>query len=223
MILELGADMHTFRSPFRVFIVGLVGVVLILGAIDVMFLHKFSTPPSGAPGQLDTRGLAEQRGDIVWGAGMIGMGVILVGSSLIELFRRKPAVDVRDDGLYVQIGAHNPDVLIPWSHIADVTSAVHEDPFDGSIREQLVVRVSDARTIPREISGAAWVGTDLYIDAHDWNRSVTDIALAAQGARNYVMRPPPEPTEEGPSMMWETSVDVTDEEAPEGEDRAEAT
>jgi hypothetical protein len=214
--------MHAFRSPFRVFIVGMVGVGLILAAIDVMFIHVVSTAPTGSPGQLDTRGLAQQRGDIIWGAGMIGMGVILFASSLIELIRRKPAVDVRDDGLYAQIGANNPDVLIPWTDIASVSSTIFEDPFDGSVREHLVVSVIDTKEIPPAISGATWFGSDLHIDAHDWNRSVTDIALAAQGARNYATRVPTEPAVDEPAMMWEASVDVSDEGTPESQDGADS-
>ncbi|MDA2978710.1 MAG: hypothetical protein O3B42_02955 [Actinomycetota bacterium] len=213
--------MHAFRSPFRVFIVGMVGVVLIVAAIDVMFIHVVSSAPTGSPGQLDTRGLAQQRGDIIWGAGMIGMGVILFGSSLIELIRRKPAVDVRDDGLYAQIGANSPDVLIPWADIALVSSTILEDPFDGSVREQLVISVIDTKEIPPAISGATWFGSDLHIDAHDWNRSVTDIALAAQGARKYATRASTEPAVDEPAMMWETSVDVSDEGTPESQDGAD--
>jgi hypothetical protein len=140
------------------------------------------------------------------------MGVILFGSSIVELFRRKPVVDVRDDGLYAQIGANVPEVLIPWRHIADVRSGVVDDPFDGSVREELIVTIIDPSVIPAELTGASWSGTDLHIDAHDWNRSVTDIALAAQGARNYAVRPPSHAVAASePAMMWETVVDVTRE------------
>jgi hypothetical protein len=204
--------MHAFRSPFRLFIIGLVGLTLIVVAIDIMFLHELSTAPDGSPGQLTTRGQAEQRGDIIWGAALIGMGVVLLGSSLVELFRHKPVVDVRDDGLYAQIGANVPEVLIPWRHISQVRSGVVEDPFDGSVREELIVTVADQSVIPAELTGAAWSGADLHIDAHDWNRPVTDIALAAQGARNFAVRPSPTMAPMGePAMMWETIVDVTRE------------
>jgi hypothetical protein len=210
--------MHAFRSPFRLFIIGVVGLVLILAAMDIMFLHEFSTVPDGSPGQLTTRGNAEQRGDIIWGAALIGMGVMLVGSSLVELVRRKPQVDVRDDGLYAQIGAQVPDVLIPWSAIAAVSSGVLEDPFDGSVREELIVTINDEAVIPQRLAGATWRGSDLHIDAHDWNRSVTDIALAAQGARDYAVRPTSPTAADGPVGMWETSVDVEPGAAPEDGD-----
>jgi len=206
--------MHAFRAPFRLFIIGVVGLVLILTAVDILFLHEISTAPDGSPAQLTTRGLAEQRGDIVLGAALIGMGVVLLGSSFVELLKRKPVVDVRDDGLYAQIGGRTPDVLIPWAEVATVTSGVETDPYDGATREMLIVQVRDTEAIPASLAGATWHGDELHIDAHDWNRPVTDIALAAQGARDHAMRPPPsampsQPSQ--PSMMWETKVDVTTE------------
>lgn len=202
--------MHAYRQPFKLFIIGVVGILLIVAAMDIMFFHWISTVPEGAPDALSTRGRAQQRGDIIWGGALIGMGVLLIGSSLIELFRRKPVVDVRDDGLYAQIGAQQPDVLIPWSQIAYVTSGVETDEFDGSVREQLVVAIKDPAAIPTEIAGAEWVGSELHIDAHDWTRGVTEIALAAQGARDYAMRAKTPPAQTAPAMMWETSVDIPD-------------
>ncbi|MEZ5175025.1 MAG: hypothetical protein R2823_02315 [Acidimicrobiia bacterium] len=206
--------MHAFRSPFRLFVIGVVGLVLVLAAIDIMYVHEFSTPPDGAPDALTTRGLAQQRADIFWGAALMGLGAVLVGSSLVDLFRRRPVVDVRDDGLYARVGADNPDVLIPWEAIADVSSGVDTDQFDGSARHKLIVTVHDAGSVPEAVAGAAWHGNELHIDASDWSRSVTDIALAAQGARANALRPPPSavPSSGGaPSLMWETRVDHTSE------------
>ena len=102
--------MHAYRSSIRLFVVGVIGLILIIAALDIMFYHWLSTPPDGADTALTTRGQAQQRGDMLWGASLIGMGVILFGSSLIELVRRKPVVDVRDDGLQAQIGAQAPGV-----------------------------------------------------------------------------------------------------------------
>lgn len=202
--------MHAFRQPFRMFVIGLVGIILLVAAMDIMFFHWISTVPEGAPDALSTRGRAQQRGDLIWGAALVGVGVLLIGSALVELFRRKPVVDVRDDGLYAQIGAQQPDVLIPWSQISYVTSTVVEDVYDGSVREQLVVAIKDPATIPEEVAGAEWVGSELHIDAHDWTRNVTEIALAAQGARDYATRPTTPRPQPEPAMMWETVVDIPD-------------
>ena len=207
--------MYAYRSSVRLFAVGAIGLILIVAALDIMFFHWLSTPPDGADSVLTTRGQAQQRGDMLWGASLIGIGVVMFGTALIELVRRKPVVEVRDDGLYAQIGAHAPDVLIPWSAIASVTSTVVVDPYDGSTREQLVVRLSAPETIPLALAGAVLNGDELHIDAHDWNRSVTDVALAAQGARDYATRLETAALPEtAPAGMWETRVDMPTEELP---------
>ena len=207
--------MHAYRSSIRLFVVGVIGLILIVAALDIMFYHWLSTPPDGADTALTTRGQAQQRGDMLWGASLIGMGVILFGSSLIELVRRKPVVDVRDDGLQAQIGAQAPEVLIPWSAVDAVTSAISTDPYDGSTREQLVVKLRDPDSVPRTLAGAVLNGDELHIDAHDWNRPVTDVALAAQGARDHAMRMGVgAAAEPSPAMMWETRVDMPTDEIP---------
>jgi hypothetical protein len=199
----------------RLFAVGVIGLILIVAALDVMFFHWLSTPPDGADSVLTTRGQAQQRGDMLWGASLIGIGVILFGTSLIELVRRKPVVDVRDDGLHAEIGAQAPDVLIPWSAVESVSSTIVVDPYDGSTREQLVVKLVAPEAVPHALAGAVLNGNELHIDAHDWNRPVTDVALAAQGARDHAMRLQVAVTPEtSPAGMWETRVDMPTEEMP---------
>jgi hypothetical protein len=200
--------MHAYRSPLRLFVIGLAGIILLVAALDVMFFYWLSIAPDGDPGPLTTRGQAQQRGDLVWGATFVGMGVLMLGWSLVELFKRKPVVDVRDDGLFLQIGASHPDVLIPWAQISGISSSVDTDPFDGADREQLIVGIADPASIPESMAGARWVGSDLYVDAHDWSRRVTEIALAAQGAREATLRSATPPVPTTPTMMWETSVDI---------------
>jgi hypothetical protein len=199
----------------RLFAVGVIGLILIVAALDIMFFHWLATPPDGADSVLTTRGQAEQRGDMLWGASLIGIGVILFGTSLIELVRRKPVVDVRDDGLHAEIGAQAPDVLIPWSAVESVSSTIVVDPYDGSTREQLVVKLVAPEAVPHALAGAVLNGNELHIDAHDWNRPVTDVALAAQGARDHAMRLQVAVTPEtSPAGMWETRVDMPTEEMP---------
>jgi hypothetical protein len=207
--------MYAYRSSMRLFAVGVIGLILIVAALDIMFFHWLSTPPDGADSVLTTRGQAQQRGDMLWGASLIGIGVILFGTSLIELVRRKPVVDVRDDGLHAEIGAQAPDVLIPWSAVKSVSSTIVVDPYDGSTREQLVVKLVAPEAVPQALAGAVLNGNELHIDAHDWNRPVTDVALAAQGARDHAMRLQVAVTPEtSPAGMWETRVDLPTEEMP---------
>lgn len=199
--------MRAYRSPLRLFVFGMIGVALILAAVDVMFGHWLSTPPDSNNGVLSTRGQAQQRGDIVWGAGMVGIGTLLVGGSVVELVRRRPVVEVSQEGVTVAIGSHEADVSIPWDNVRSVTTDVEADPYDGSRRNQLVVDVYDRAGIPEDPIGAHWEGDALKIDANDWSKSVTEIALSAQGALGHHRRVAEITAMGPPSLTWDTTVD----------------
>ncbi len=198
--------MRAYRSPLRLFLLGVVGLLLIIAAIDVMFAHRISTEPENNEGVLTTRGQAQQRGDIVWGAVMIGAGTLLFGGGIIELVRRKPVIQIREDGIVAAIGTTQADVTIPWVQIDSVTSAVVEDEFDGGMRDQLIVDVHDRSGLPEAVVSARWVDTELRIDAMDWTKRVTDVALAARGALEHSRRVAEIAQMEEPSLVWETSV-----------------
>ncbi len=199
--------MRTYRSPLRLFAFGLVGIILIVAAIDVMFGHWLSTAPEDTNGTLTTRGQAQQRGDILWGAALIGAGTLLVGGSVVELVRRKSLVVVTADGLVMAIGLHEADVVTPWSAVEDVTSDTVVDPYDGAVREVLVVALSDRTGVPAEPLGATWDGDTLLIDAHDWTRRVTDVALSAQGALGHYRRVEEIKQMGPPSVEWDSEGD----------------
>ncbi len=202
--------MRAYRSPMRLFLFGVVGLLLMIAAVDVMFAHSISTPPDNNDGVLTTRGQAQQRGDFVWGAGMIAAGTLLFGTGLIELIRRRPLVEVREDGISLAIGVKVRDVDVPWSQIESVSSGVIVDPFDGGRREQLLLEFSDEESIPTEVVGATREHTTLSVDAHDWTRRVTDVALAAQGALDYSRRLAAIEQMGAPSLVWEVKVPGTE-------------
>jgi len=77
--------MRAYRSPFRLFVFGILGMFLMIAAVDVMFGHWVSTPPEDNEGVFTTRGQAQQRGDIIWGAAMLGAGTLLFAGTVIEL------------------------------------------------------------------------------------------------------------------------------------------
>ncbi|MCL1594123.1 MAG: hypothetical protein M3132_07235 [Actinomycetia bacterium] len=202
--------MRAYRSPLRLFLLGVVGLLLVIAAIDVMFAHRISTEPENNEGVLTTRGQAQQRGDIVWGAVMIGAGTLLFGGGIIELIRRKPVIQIREDGLVAAIGTTQTDVVIPWVQMNAVTSAVIEDEYDGGMRDQLIVDVNDRTGLPDAVVSARWVGSELRIDAMDWTKRVTEIALSAQGALEHSRRVAEIAEMEEPSLVWETSVVATE-------------
>ncbi len=196
--------MRAYRSPLKLFVFGIVGIVLIAAAADIMFGHWLSTPPENNDGVLTTRGQAQQRGDLLWGGAMLATGVLLFGGSITELIRRKPVVIVSGDGLILDTGGDG--VLIPWDDVTAVSSGVVEDPYDGSPREQLVVEIRTGFRIPDDLSGLVRVDDKVYIDAHDWANRVTEVALAAQGAHDHHQRMMALRFYEPPSMEWQTAT-----------------
>ena len=200
--------MRAYRSPVKLFVFGIVGIILIAAAADVMIGHWVSTPPETTDSGLTTRGQAQQRGDLLWGGAMLVTGVLLFGGSVTELIRRKPTVIVNSDGLVVDTGGG--DGFIPWESIDDVSSTVVSDPYDGSIREQLVVGTRPDASIPDELSRD---GDTVYIDVHDWAGRVTELALSAQGALDHYRRMDAIRSYEPPSIEWDITVDQPDVEA----------
>jgi hypothetical protein len=197
---------RVYRSPARLFAFGIVGVLLILGAVDVMLGHWLSTPPEVANDVLTTRGRAQQRGDILWGAALVGMGTLLVGGSIAELVRRRPEVEVTQAGLVLAVGPQERDVRIEWGNVRAVSSDVVVDPYDGSLREHLIVDVADRSALPDDPIGAQWNGNSLNVDAHDWTKPVTDVALSAQGALGHHRRVEEIMQMGPPSVQWEPAT-----------------
>lgn len=204
--------MRAYRSPLKLFVFGIVGIVLIAAAADITFGHWVSTPPDDNDGVLTTRGYAQQRGDLVWGGAMLVTGILLFGGSVTELVRRKPTVSVNADGLVVDSGGGGE--LIPWGSIEDVSSGVVPDPYDGSMREQLIVEIAPDASLQDDEEHLPHVGDTIYVDAHDWSSRVTELALSAQGARDHFVRMEALRTYEPPSIVWETTVDQPE---PEGQ------
>lgn len=205
--------MRAYRSPLKLFVFGIVGIVLIAAATDIMFGHWLSTPPDNNDGVLTTRGQAQQRGDLLWGGAMLATGVLLFGGSVTELIRRQPAVSVSGDGLLIDTGGDGD--VIPWSDIDAVSSDVISDAYDGSMREHLVVEVTPGTNLAGRLSGLHREDDKVFIDAHDWASRVTEVALTAQGAHDHYQRMQAVRDFEPPSIVWETTVFQTEPEIQE--------
>ena len=198
--------MRAYRSPTRLFAFGLLGLLLIVASVDVMFAHWVSTVPENTDGVLTTRGQAQQRGDIVWGAVMLGTGTLLFAGALVELVRRQPQCVISAGGIEAPIGSHGDIVTVQWSNVSGVRGELIEDPFDGSRRAHLVVDVVDSDELPHELRGARWNGNELQIDAQEWTKGVSEYAIAAQGALGHYRRMDEIRHMEAPSLTWRTSV-----------------
>ena len=214
--------MRTYRSPLKLFVFGIVGIVLILAAADVMFGHWLSTPPDTNDGVLTTRGHAQLRGDLIWGGVMLASGVLIFGGSVTELVRRRPIVVVNGSGLVIDTGGEGD--VIPWESVESVASGVEHDSYDGSPREQLLVEVTPGTELSARLSGLQRDGDVVSIDAHDWATAVTEVALAAQGAHDHYRRVESVQNYEPPSIEWETTIDQPDVDAgPAEEPQADET
>lgn len=199
--------MRAYRSPFRLFVFGIVGMFLMLAAVDVMFGHWVSTgPEENDDGALTTRGQAQQRGDIIWGAALLGAGTLLFAGTVIELSRRKPLVEIREDGILLAVSTTSDEVVVPWGQIESIGSGVTVDPNDGGERTELIITVSSRTDLPDDLVGAEWDGSRLRIDTHDWSEPVADVALAAQGAFQHFRRVREIEAMGQPELTWETTV-----------------
>ena len=203
--------MRVYRLPLTLFMFGVVGIVLMVGAADVMFGYWLSIEPDATNGVLTTRGLAQQRGDVILGGAMLLIGVVLFLGAVAELIRRKPVVEVSTEGLQIDLGTGG-DALIPWGGIESISSAVVTDEFDGSVHEHLVVELI-AGYMPPDASFAMVVdGSTVLVDANDWSASATEVMLAAQGALEHSRRVEAALNYEPPSIVW---TDPTQDSTPE--------
>jgi hypothetical protein len=198
--------MRAYRSPFRLFVFGIVGMFLMVAAVDVMFTHWVSTPPDENEGVLTTRGQAQQRGDIIWGAAMLGAGTLLFAGTVIELGRRKPLVEIREDGIFLAVSTTSDEVVVPWGQVESVRSGVTVDANDGGERTELIVVVNSREGLPDDLVGAEWDGPNLRVDTHDWSEPAADVTLVAQNALEHFRRVQEIEAMGQPSLTWETTV-----------------
>lgn len=198
--------MRAYRSPIRLLVLGIVGLFLVVASVDMMFGHWVSTPPEENEGVLTTRGKAQQRGDIIWGAALLGAGTLLFAGTVIELGRRRPLVEIREDGIFVAVSTTSDEIVIPWSQIEAVRSGVVVDAHDGGERTELIITVNSRTDLPDGLVGAHWDGAKLRVDTHDWSEPVTDVVLAAEGALQHFQRVQEIEAMGQPSLTWETTV-----------------
>jgi len=174
------------RSPVRLFLLGLVGLLLMIGAVDIMWGHWLSTPPDTSNDAITSKGRNQRRADYAWGAFMIVGGGGLFGYAVTSLIRRSPVLVLREDGVVVTVGPPGEDAtFVPWSAIASVSSAAVPDPDGGYDRDVLVIDVADPAGLPAEPWGAVWEGNRLVIDADGWETQIGEIVIHAEIAMEH--------------------------------------
>ncbi len=177
------------RSPVRLFLFGLVGLFLMLGAVDVMWGHWVSTPPDTYNDEITSKGRNQRRSDYVWGAFMLAGGAGLFGYAVTSLIRRSPVLVLRDDGVLIAVGAPGEEpVFVSWDAIDGVYCAAEKDPDGGRSRDVLVVDFIDPEGLPSEPWGASWDGDRLQIDAAGWEKPLGEVAIHANIALEHAHR-----------------------------------
>ena len=175
--------LEVHHSPARLFLFGVVGLALMVAALDVMWLHRVSTPPERVNDVLTTKGSNQRRADYLWGMPMLLGGAGLFGYALLSLLRREPLLVVRDDGMEFQLGAPGAEpTFVPWDVITDVYSAAEPDPDDGPPAGVVVFVFTDSRLLPAEPWDAEWDGLSLKVNTSGWELRPEDVVVHARVA-----------------------------------------
>jgi len=174
------------RSPVRQFLMGVAGLVLILAAVDIVWLHRLAGPPqTNDDGTLTSKGIVQRRGDILWGTVLLVGGGVVVAVAATGLALGRPVVELTDEELRLRLGGplRNGGPLgtvgIPWEEVIAVRSATHDS--DAWPRSRvLVVEVSDPSRLPVDPWGAAWQGDAIHVDGDSWQVPPEEVAMRAQ-------------------------------------------
>ncbi|MEN8233444.1 MAG: hypothetical protein ABFR89_00795 [Actinomycetota bacterium] len=186
------------RSPVRLFLFGLAGLLLMLGAVDVMWGHWLSTPPDTYNEEISSKGRNQRRSDYVWGTFMLAGGGVLFGYAVTTLIRRKPVLVLREEGIDLALGSpFEEPVFAPWGSIDFVSCAADADPDGGDARDVLFIDFNDPGELPADSWGAEWRGNRLVIDAVGWERPVEEVVLHASTALEHAHRPRQEEAPDG--------------------------
>lgn len=171
------------KSAVHHVLLALAGALLVVAALDVMVLHRLSSPPEvdAETGEINSTGRTQQRSDLLWGSVLIvaGSGLVLVGT--VGTVRRLPVAVISDHGLELRIAGPSKTVTIPWSEVAWVHSGSDGDDERVPTRV-LLVHVRDRQGYPSSPWGAEWDGDTLMVDAANWTMRPADVVIHANVA-----------------------------------------
>lgn len=178
-----------YRSPVRLFLFGIVGLLLMVTAIDVMWLHRVSTAPETSEGVLTSTGRNQRRADYFWGIPLLFGGTALFGYAMFSLLQREPVLVVRDDGVAFQVnGPGDPPLFVPWNAIDDVYTAADPDLDHGQPYPVVVFDLNRPGLLPDEPWDAEWDGSRLKVNAGSWERRPEEVVMHARVAMEAARR-----------------------------------
>lgn len=168
------------RSSWRQFLVGLVGLILIVTAFDVLWGHWISTPPhTDEQGAITTKGKAQRRADIIWGGVLLVGGGALFGGAVVGLVRRRPVLVVEEEGLDLYVTGPTTSAYLPWADVRSVRSSAADDPDGGRPVRVLCIEVTERGELPADPWGAEWDDDVLTIDATGWSVPLEEVVVHA--------------------------------------------
>lgn len=175
--------LQVYRSATRELLLLATGILLIVAALDVVWLHEVSGPPEvdEASQTLTSRGQSQRRTDLLWGSTFVVFGGGLSLVALGGLAFRRPVVSVRDDGIELRIAGPRRTVDVPWADVSWVHSGT--DGEDEAVPPRVfLVHVFDRSAYPEALWAAAWDGSTLMIDADSWSVGAEEVVTHARMA-----------------------------------------
>ncbi len=171
------------RSAVREMLMLAAGILLILAAVDVMWLYEVSGPPEvdEDTGVLTSRGLSQQRTDILWGSTflVVGGGITLIAAG--GLLMRRPVVEVKEDEIELRVAGPRRTVTVPWSNVSWVHSG--SDGEDEAVPPRVfLLHVFDASPYPEHLWGADWDGSTMMVDADSWSVRAVEVVTHSRMA-----------------------------------------
>jgi hypothetical protein len=161
----------------RQLLFGIAGLILIIAAVDIIWAHELSDPPTADANGITSRGQIDQRQDLMWGSLFLFVGSATALASAVGLLRNKPILEIDDSGVSIRLLGASDIMHIPFHRIVEVRSGTDTNP-DAAIRpRQLLIRVDEPGRFPEHLWGAEWQGNLLRVDTQGWSETAEEIAV----------------------------------------------
>lgn len=164
------------RSALRMWVVSLIGVPLIVVAVDVLLSRRLSTGLLELLYTGDTLDQLFEGREILWAVVMGVVGLGMTGFGLKELLAPRAVLKTSPEGLHLKIqGPQRPDFVIPWSELHDIRGVEGND--EGDKVRLLEIEVKNGSTLPSNPWGARIAyGKVLQLLANDWEKRPEQVA-----------------------------------------------
>ena len=168
------------RSPLRQFLAGLVGLLLLVAAYEIIFQHKVTLEPlTDDNGSLTVRGGKQRNQDLIIGTAFFLAGGGLVAVALGGLINPRPVLVVDDRELQLRIAGPQRMLSVAWDDVLEVRSG--REPGDAHrSRPVFLLLLRDPDIWPDQFWGARRDGSWLIVDAESWTRPPDEVVVHAR-------------------------------------------